>query len=165
LADAIVRKEGVYEALSLYFHQIHQYAREKGLLEEPAFKVMLDDIFLTYSRYHTDNGMMYALSRDVSNRRQQNYRVSSQTPTNVNHLTRTVSVHQVTRSVSVYDYDEYIDNEEHIEDDDDQDEAHLAIDILPSIDIDDISSYVPNECSVDVCCTQTMRRLIREVSS
>ena len=165
LADAIVRKEGVYEELSLYFNQIHRYAREKGLLEDPAFKIMFDDIFLTYSKYHTSNGMMYALSRDVSNRRQQNYRVSSQTPTNVYVLERTVSQHQIARSISVQDYDEDIYNEEHIDDDEDQDEAHLAIDILPSIDIDDISLYVPNESSVDISSTQTMRRLIRQVAS
>ncbi len=151
LADAIDRKEGVYEDLSLYFREIRQYAREKGLLEEPAFKIMFDDIFLTHSRYHTQTGMMYALSREGSNRRQQNYRVSSQTPVEMD----CESVFKgLARSCSVSSYDDEI-----------VDEADSAIDIHPPVDIDDISLYVPTESSVDICSTQTMRRLIREVSS
>jgi hypothetical protein len=112
---------------------------------------MFDDIFLTHSRYHTQTGMMYALSREGSNRRQQNYRVSSQTPVEMD----CESVFKgLARSCSVSSYDDEI-----------VDEADSAIDIHPPVDIDDISLYVPTESSVDICSTQTMRRLIREVSS
>ena len=145
LADAIIRKEGVYEALSLYFREIHQYAREKELLEDPAFKIMFDDIFLTYSKYHTSNGMMYALSRDVSNSRHQNYRVSSQTPTNM------VDECVLARCISIYDNSDPVDE--------------TATKEYKPIDIDDISGYISNQTQIDICSTQTMRHLIREVST
>lgn len=160
LLDAIAKKAGTYEALGDLFRTIHRYARENELLENPTYKVMLDDIYLTHLKYHTTTGFMYATARQVSNRRQQNYRASSAT----RQLECSFSLRR-TPSTQIYDYDEVFD----VCDIDEQtvpfDDAGLSTQPADEIDTDDITNYTLNTATIDYSTTQTMNELRRRVSS
>jgi hypothetical protein len=175
LRDAVKKDCSVYDGLKSLFHTIHKYAREMGLLEDAAYLVMFEDIYIAYTKFYDTNSEMYTYSRLAANMRTQNYRSNSASSTqSQNQPTADIFGGGLTRMASITytqaeEEDEVIPPisletvlEEAIMKEPDQQIGQEEISVY---DIDSIEHYVPRSGIIDLNVTQTQIDLSREASA
>lgn len=175
LREAVKKDCSVYDELKSLFHIIHKYAREMGLLEDTAYLVMFEDIYIAYTKFYDINSEMYTYSRLAANMRTQNYRSNSASSTqSQTQLTADIFGDGLTRMASITytqaeDEDELIPPisletflEEAITEEPEQEIGQEEISVY---DIDSIERYVPRSGIIDLNVTQTQIDLSREASA
>ena len=165
LWEAVNKDRSIYDGLKSLFHTIHKYAREMELLEDPAYLIMFEDIYIAYTKFYDTNSEMYTYSRLAANMRTQNYRSNSASSTQAPHedifgggITRTTSI----TYTQTEDEDEYEQEETSIET-----VLENAIMTEESLvdDIDSIEHYVPRSGIIDLNITRTQIVLSRAASA
>jgi uncharacterized protein YegL len=167
LREAVKKERSVYQGLKTLFHTIHKYAREMSLLEDPAYLVMFEDIYIAYTKFYDTNSEMYTYSRLAANMRTQNYRSNSASSTQTQ--TQDAFGGGITRMASTT----YLDDDDH--DDDEKipqisletvlEKAEIEEPVHLEDDIDSIKHYVPRSGIIDLNVTQTQIDLSREASA
>jgi hypothetical protein len=176
LREAIKKERSTYLELKSLFHTIHKYARENELLEDPAYLVMFEDIYISYTKFYDTNSEMYTYSRLAANTRTQTYRSNSASSTQSQSRPVDNFGGGVTRMASItytVDYDEDYEEEvppittletvleeAEIEQPDKNEEVQEDV-----YDIDSIERYVPRTGLIDLNVTQTQRDLSRQASA
>jgi len=176
LREAVKKERSVYQGLKTLFHTIHKYAREMELLEDPAYLVMFEDIFIAYTKFYDTNSEMYTYSRLAANMRTQNYRSNSASSSQSQTQHADYFGGGLTRMASVTYSQNDIDDEEVspifietileeavMEEPEPEPESEEQTEIS-SEDIDSIEHYVPRTGIIDLNVTQTQCELSREAS-
>jgi hypothetical protein len=176
LREAVKKEHSVYHGLKTLFHTIHKYAREMEFLEDPAYLVMFEDIYIAYTKFYDTNSEMYTYSRLAANMRTQNYRSNSASSSQSQTQPADYLGGGLTRMASVT----YSQN------DSDDEEVEVSPIFLETVleeaimeepepdpkeqkevsdeDIDSIEHYVPRSGIIDLNVTQTQFELSREAS-
>ena len=174
LREAVKKEQSVYHELKTLFHTIHKYARENNMLEDVAYLVMFEDIYIAYTKFYDTNSEMYTYSRLAANMRTQNYR-SNSASSSQSHTQNIDFVGGPTRMASV-SYSQNDSDEEEIPPISFETILEEAIieenDIQKQLpeeslvhDIDSIENYIPRNEMIDFNITRTQINLSREASS
>jgi len=168
LREAVKKDRYVYHGLKSLFHTIHKYAREMELLEDPAYLVMFEDIYIAYTKFYDTNSEMYTYSRLAANMRTQNYRSNSASSTQSHTQPADYLGGGLTRMASIT----------YTQPEDEEEEVPISLEtvleeaIMEPIqdesmveDIDSIEQYVPRSGIIDLNVTQTQIDLSRELSA
>jgi hypothetical protein len=163
LWEAVNKDRSIYDGLKSLFHTIHKYAREMELLEDPAYLVMFEDIYIAYTKFYDTNSEMYTYSRLAANMRTQNYRSNSASSTQAPH--EDIFGGGITRTASItYTQTEDEDKEEETSIETVLENAIMTEESLVD-DIDSIEHYVPRSGIIDLNITRTQIVLSRAASA
>jgi hypothetical protein len=144
------------------------------MLEDVAYLVMFEDIYIAYTKFYDTNSEMYTYSRLAANMRTQNYR-SNSASSSQSHTQNIDFVGGPTRMASV-SYSQNDSDEEEIPPISFETILEEAIieenDIQKQLpeeslvhDIDSIENYIPRNEMIDFNITRTQINLSREASS
>lgn len=160
-AKTRVNKRNFKIELRKTFEKMHRYIRENDCTEDAFMQQLCEDVYIVYTTMDMDNGMMYSLSRQSTQGRQQTYNVSTPVVNNnrQNHMVISPRRPRMMRQRTLFRrqlFDSQMDNynDDDIDNDTQPTESDNDTEVGTYCDpCDDIDNYKPNTCSDTSCYT------------
>ena len=144
------------------FEKMHRYMRENDCMEDAFMKQLCEDVYIVYTTMDMENGMMYSLSRQSTQGRQQTYNVSTPVVNNNRQNYGVISQRRprMTRQRTLFRrqiFDSQMDNDNDNDNDTLITESDNDTEIGTFCDpCDDIDNYKPTVCSDTSCYTSPL---------
>jgi hypothetical protein len=141
------------------FEKMHRYMRENDCMEDAFMKQLCEDVYIVYTTMDMENGMMYSLSRQSTQGRQQTYNVSTPVVNNNRQNYAVISPRRprMTRQRTLFRR-QIFDSQMDSDNDNDNDNDTLMTESDNDTEIgtfcdpcDDIDNYKPTACSDTSC--------------